>query len=263
MDHDLKGRVAVITGASAGIGEATAERLAAQGMDLVLGARRLERLEEIATRLREAHGVAVTPAVLDVCDAASCDAFARTVADVAADRGVEVLVGNAGLARGVARLAEGTADDERDWETMFETNVMGLLRVIRRLVPDMVARRRGTVVNVGSLAGIETYEGGGVYCATKSSVRVISRALRLELLGTGVKVSCVNPGLVETEFSMVRFEGDQAKADSVYAGMTPLTGDDIAASIEWIASLPRPMNIEEVTLYPTDQVSAQKVHRST
>lgn len=261
MAHDLAGRLAVITGASAGIGEAAAERLAAQGLDLVLGARRVDRLEALAQRLTEAHGVKVVPAALDVCDAASCDAFARVVAETAGDRGVEVLVANAGLARGVARLAEGGEGDEADWETMFDTNVMGTLRVIRRLVPGMVEHGRGTVVTLGSLAGIETYEGGGVYCATKASVRVISRALRLELLGTGVRVCCVNPGMVETEFSVVRFDGDQAKADSVYDGMTPLTGDDIAAAIEWVVCLPLSMNIEEVTTYPTDQVSAQKVHR--
>lgn len=260
--QQLRGQVAVVTGATAGIGAATAERLAARGLDLVLGARRAERLQERAAALRADHGVEVLAAPLDVREGDSVGAFGDAAEVFAGERGVALLVNNAGLARGVARIPEAGPGDEDDWAEMLETNVMGLLRVTRRFVAGMVARDRGHVVNLGSVAGIETYEGGSVYCASKASVRVISRALRLELLGTAVRVTCVNPGLVETEFSMVRL-GDAEKAAAVYAGMTPCTADDVARCIEWCATLPAHMNVEEVQVQPTDQASAQKVHRRT
>ncbi len=257
---DLEGGMAVITGASAGIGAAVAARLAARGLDLVLGARRTDRLESLAAALTQEHGVGVCAHALDVRDSVSVEAFAQAAEDFAGDRGVAVLVNNAGLARGVARIPSATAESEDDWAEMFDTNVMGLLRVTRRFVADMVARDRGHIVNLGSLAGIETYEGGSVYCATKASVRVITRALRLELLGTRVRVTCVNPGLVETEFSLVRLQ-DADQAAGVYAGMTPCTADDVARCIQWCVGLPAHMSIEEIQVQPVDQASAQKVHR--
>ncbi len=252
--------VVVITGASAGIGAATARLFAARGAHLVLGARRVDRVRALADELQAAHGIRAIGSSLDVRDVASIEAFVESARAFVGAAGVAVLVNNAGLARGVAHIPHATEDDERGWEEMFDVNVMGLLRVTRRFVGDMVARGAGHVINLGSLAGIETYEGGAVYCATKSSVRVVTRALRLELLGTGVKVTCINPGLVETEFSVVRL-GTQEQADAVYAGMTPLTGADVAEAILWTACLPAHMNIEEVQLQPTDQASAQKVHR--
>jgi len=257
---DLSGRVAVVTGASSGIGAATARRLAARGMALVLGARRLARLEALAGTLADEHGVEAIACPLDVRDPASVDAFCARARAHAGERGVHLLVNDAGLARGVARLPDATAADEEDWREVLETNVLGLLRTTRRLLPDMVARDAGHVVNLGSLAGIEAYEGGAVYCASKAAVRSITRALRLELLGTAVRVTCLNPGLVETEFSNVRLR-DDARADAVYAGMTPLTGDEIARAIEWVATLPAFMSIEEMTILPQDQVSARKVAR--
>lgn len=257
---DLSGRVAVITGASAGIGAATARRLAARGMALVLGARRVERLRALADALVSEHGVQAVPLALDVRDAASVTAFVAGAQHAAGARGVHLLLNNAGLARGVARLPAATAADEEDWRAMLDTNVLGLLRTTRAFLPDMVARDAGHVVNLGSLAGLETYEGGAVYCASKAAVRVISKALRLELLGTGVRVTCLNPGLVETEFSNVRLR-DDAKADAVYADMTPLTADDVARAVEWVAMLPAYMSIEEMTIQPQDQASAQKVAR--
>ncbi len=256
----LRGRVAAITGASAGIGAACARSLAARGMDLLLGARRTERLAGLARELRAECGVRVTDVALDVRDAASVETFARSAEALAAGRGVHLLLNNAGLALGVVRLPDATAEDERDWETVFDTNVLGLLRVTRRLLPDMVARRSGHVINLGSLAGIETYEGGAVYCASKAAVRVLSKALRLELLGSDVRVTCINPGLVQTEFSVVRLR-DQARADAVYRGMTPLTAQDIARAVAWVAELPAAMNIEELDLQPVDQASAQRVFR--
>jgi NADP-dependent 3-hydroxy acid dehydrogenase YdfG len=245
----MQARVAVVTGASAGIGRATAVRLAELGMTLVVGARRQARLESLADELRTRFGVRVVAHPLDVRDAASVARFAGAAHAAAADGGVAVLVNNAGLA------------DEADWELMIDTNVMGLLRTTRAFVPDMVARGRGHVVNMGSLAGVETYEGGAVYCASKAAVRVLSRGLRLELLGTGVRVTCVNPGLVaETEFSSVRL-GDDARARDVYAGMTPLTADDVARAIAWAVTQPDHVGVEELLLQPTDQAAAQKVHR--
>jgi len=259
-DTDLGGQVAVVTGASAGIGAAAARRLAARGMKLALGARRCDRLEALAGELRAAHGVEVLPMELDVRDADSVDAFGQAVEEFAGPSGVHLLLNNAGLARGVTRLPAATAEDERDWAEMLDVNVMGLLRMTRRFLPRMVERGAGHVINLGSLAGIETYEGGAVYCASKSAVRVINRALRYELLGSGVRVTCINPGLVETEFSIVRL-GDEDSAAAVYAGMKPLGADEIARAIEWVATLPEFMNIEELNLQPTDQASAQRVHR--
>ena len=264
---DLTGHVAVVTGASAGIGEAVARRLAARGMHLVLGARRLERVESLAGELAERHGTRCRALPVDVRQAAQvvafvaeAEAFAGEAHSAAGAAGVHLLVNNAGLAAGLARVPTATDADEADWANMLETNVMGLLRVTRALLPGMVERARGHVISIGSLAGLETYEGGSVYCASKAAVRIISKAMRLELIGSGVRVCCINPGLVDTEFSLVRL-GDQQKADAVYNGMTPLTGDEVARSVEWVAQLPGFMNIEELNLQPTDQASAQKVHR--
>jgi 3-hydroxy acid dehydrogenase / malonic semialdehyde reductase len=260
-DTLLAGRVAVITGASSGIGAATAAELAARGMSLVLGARRTERLESLARQLAVAHGVQAVGLPLDVRSAPSVDAFAEAASRFAGTDGVAVLVNNAGLAHGIARIPTATSADEAGWEDMFAVNVLGLLRVTRRFVPGMVSRDRGHVINLGSLAGIETYEGGSVYCASKASVRVLSKALRLELLATSVRVTCINPGLVTgNEFSLVRLGSDE-KARAVYAGMTPLDSADIARTIAWVVSQPPHVNFEELDVQPVDQASAQKVHR--
>ena len=257
----LAGHIAVVTGASAGIGAACARRLAAEGMHVALGARRLERLQTLADELRRAHGVRTLAVALDVTDPESVAAFGEAVDAFAGEDGVHLLLNNAGMARGVVRIPDATRADEDDWERMLAVNVMGLLRTTRRFIGGMRARDRGHVVNLGSLAGIETYEGGAVYCATKASVRVLSRALRLELLGSRVRVTCINPGMVETEFSVVRL-GDQQRADAVYAGMTPATAEDVAEAVAWVALQPLHLNVEELWLQPTDQASAQKVHRA-
>jgi NADP-dependent 3-hydroxy acid dehydrogenase YdfG len=260
-DRPLAGRWAAITGASAGIGEATARRLAAAGMSLALGARRLPRLQELAHELSAAHAVQAEAIALDVREPASVAAFAQAAERAAGAAGVHLLVNNAGLARGVARIPTATEADEAGWEEMLAVNVLGLLRVTRRFVQPMVARGGGHVIHMGSLAGLETYEGGSVYCASKAAVRVISKALRLELLGSGVRVTCINPGLVnETEFSRVRLGSDE-KAAAVYAGMKPLSADDVARAVAWVAALPAHVNIEELDLQPVDQASAQRVFR--
>lgn len=247
---DLRGTWAVVTGASAGIGAATARKLAALGCNLVLGARRVDRLEALA---RELSGVEVRALPLDVTSRESCEAFAAAI------DAPDVLINNAGLARGTDLLAEGK---EEDWREMVETNLLGLLRVTRLLLPKMIARGRGTIVNVGSIAGIEAYPRGAVYCATKAGVRSITKALRHELLGTGVRVTNVEPGAVETEFSLVRYRGDADRAKEVYRGFTPLRAEDIAQVIAFVVSRPAHVTIEEMVVYPTAQASPMAVHRS-
>lgn len=248
---NLKGSWAVVTGASAGIGAATARELAALGCNLVLGARRVERLEALRDELA---GVEVRALPLDVTSRESCEAFASAIETP------EILVNNAGLARGTEFLVEG---DEEVWRIMMETNLMGLLRVTRLFLPKMIERKRGTIVNVGSVAGLEPYPRGAVYCATKSGVRSISKALRHELLGTGVRVSNIEPGAVETEFSVVRYKGDTERAKEVYRGWTPLVARDVAQAIAFVVSRPAHMTIEEMVIYPTDQAGTMAVHRSS
>jgi serine 3-dehydrogenase len=249
-------RTVLVTGASAGIGAACARAFAGAGARLLLAARRAERLEALAAELRDAHGTESRLLELDVRDA---EAVASTLGALAPEWAeVDVLVNNAGLGRGLAKAHEGSP---ADWDEMVDTNVKGLLYVTRAVVPGMVARGRGHVVNIGSVAGHEVYPGGAVYCATKHAVGAITKGLRMDLLGTGVRVSTVDPGMVETEFSLVRFQGDQERADRVYAGMTPLVADDIADAVLWCATRPPHVNIDEIIVKPTDQASATLVNR--
>jgi NADP-dependent 3-hydroxy acid dehydrogenase YdfG len=238
--------IAVVTGASSGIGAATARRLSKEGYDVVLGARRMDRLEEVAA---ETGGRSLE---LDVRDPASVRAFADAI------EGVDVLVNNAGLASGFGPLRE--IDDERV-EVMWETNVLGLLRVTRALLDKLEASGGGHIVNVGSIAGFETYKGGGGYTASKHAVRAITRTLRLELLGKPVRVTEVAPGLVETEFSIVRFDGDKDLAKKTYAGLTPLSADDIADCIAWAVTRPPHVNVDEIVVRPLDQATVDHVNR--
>lgn len=250
----LLDRVVLVTGASSGIGLACAEAFARAGARLVLAARRTDRLEALAARL----DTDVAVVTLDVRDRAAVDA---AIAGLGPAWGaVDVLVNNAGLAAGFAPLPDGDPDD---WDRMLDTNVRGLLAVTRAVVPGMVARGRGHVINLGSIAGHETYPNGAVYCASKAAVDRITQGLRLDLLGTGVRVSTVDPGMVETEFSVVRFAGDADRADQVYEGMTPLTADDVAETIVWVVDRPAHVQVAEVILLPTDQASATRVARRT
>jgi serine 3-dehydrogenase len=248
----------LITGASAGIGASCARAFAAEGARLVLAARRKERLEELARELGEAHGTECVLLELDVRDAKSVAAALEGLREEW--RRIDVLVNNAGMGRGLDKMWEGSPVD---WDEMVDTNVKGLLYVTGAVVPGMVERGRGHVINIGSVAGHEVYPGGTVYCATKHAVGAITRGLRLDLVGTGVRVSTVDPGMVETEFSMVRFRGDRERADRVYAGMTPLTPDDIADAVLWCATRPPHVNIDEIILKSTDQASSTLVHRRT
>lgn len=243
-------RVAVVTGASSGIGEATARGLAAAGFKVVLGARRQDRLGAIAKEL----GGRGLP--LDVRDPASIGAF---VDAIRADYGqVEILVNNAGLAAGLQPLAEGSDDD---WVQMMETNVLGVLRVTKAMLPLLRRSPRGHIVNLGSVAGFEVYPGGVGYTASKHAVRAITRTLRLELMGEPIRVTEIEPGMVETEFSLVRFKGDQQRAATVYQGMQPLTGGDVADCIVWAVTRPPHVNIDEMVVRPIAQATTRDVAR--
>ncbi|HUH11830.1 MAG TPA: SDR family NAD(P)-dependent oxidoreductase [Longimicrobiales bacterium] len=253
MDR-LKGRLALVTGATAGIGEAVARALAARAVRLILAARREERLRALAEELREAHGVEVRTEVLDVRDRARVLALGERLA---ADGLVpDILVNNAGLASGLAPLHEG---DFADWDRMIETNVTGLLNVSRALLPAMVARDSGHVVNIGSIAGRQPYPGGNVYVATKFAVRGLTQALNADLLGTRLRCSNIEPGLVETEFSEVRFHGDSERAKRVYEGYQPLRPEDIADAVVYVVGAPEHVNVQELLLVPTAQRSATLV----
>jgi 3-hydroxy acid dehydrogenase / malonic semialdehyde reductase len=242
----------VITGASSGIGRATALGFARLGHPLVLGARRREKLEDTAEACRKAGAAEVLALPLDVTDLASITAFAEQAGTP------EILVNNAGMARG--RDAVDKVKDE-DIVAMIDTNVTGLLRVTRAFLPGMIARKRGHVVNMGSYAAHGAYEGGIVYVPSKHAVRAISQVMRLELSGTGLRVTEIDPGLVETEFSVVR-TGSEEKAKEVYKGFTPLVAEDIADVIVWAATRPAHVNISEVVLTPVAQASLTKVHKS-
>ena len=243
-------RIAVVTGASSGIGEATARGLRAAGFFVVLGARREDRLMAVA---RELGGRGLP---LDVRDLASIDAF---TAAIAAEYGqVEILINNAGLAAGLQPLAQGNDDD---WVQMMETNVLGLLRVTRAMLPLLRRAPRAHIVNLGSVAGFEVYPGGVGYTASKHAVRAITKTLRLELMGEPIRVTEIEPGMVETEFSLVRFKGDRERASNVYQGMQPLTGADVADCIVWVVTRPPHVNVDEMVVRPIAQATARDVAR--
>jgi NADP-dependent 3-hydroxy acid dehydrogenase YdfG len=246
----------LITGATSGIGAACAETFAARGWKLLLAARRTDRLDAARRRLGDAHGVEVLTWTLDVRDRRAVEAWAREAGPHLTT--LDVLVNNAGLARGLASVHDGDPDD---WDEMIDTNVKGLLYVTRAVTPHLVVRACGDVVNVGSVAGRWVYPKGAAYCASKFAVRALTEGLRLDLNGTGVRVTTVDPGLVETEFSLVRFHGDADKAMKPYAGLTPLSAQDVAETIAWVVERPRHVNVAEVVLYPTDQASPTVAHR--
>lgn len=238
-------RTALITGASSGFGRATAQLLAARGFRLVLLARRRERLEQLAEQL---HGVAVHVMPVDISDA---DALNLALAELPpAFIEVDVLINNAGLALGLSPAQEA---DLEQWVTMVETNIVGLMRITHRLLPGMVARNRGHIINIGSIAGSWPYPGSNVYGATKAFVQQFSRNLRADLLGTAVRITNIDPGLAETEFSEVRFRGDRTRAAEVYTGTQPLTAEDVAATIDWVIGAPPHVNINALEIMPVCQ----------
>lgn len=240
--------IAVVTGASSGIGAATARHLAAAGYDLILGARRMDKLQAVAEPL------GAKALALDVTDAQSVEAFCAQI------QSVHVLVNNAGGALGVETVAE-SVDDK--WERMYDTNVLGTMRMVRGLLPKMEASGAGHIIVIGSVAGIEVYPGGGGYTAAKHAVKAVTETLRVELVGKPVRVTEIAPGLVETEFSIVRFGGDTDRAKKPYLGMTPLTADDVADAIVWAVTRPAHVNIDTLVIKPLDQATATLIHRKT
>lgn len=254
----LENQIILITGASSGIGTACAKIFAGAGAKLILAARRLERLQELADTLSQEFSVEIHLLQLDVRDRIAVESAISTLPPSWSD--IDILINNAGLSRGLDKLHEGNF---QDWEEMIDTNIKGLLYLSRYVVPGMVSRDRGHVVNLGSIAGHQTYPGGNVYCATKAAVRVISEGLKQDLLGTPVRVTSVDPGMVETEFSEVRFHGNIERANKVYQGVTPLTADDVADVIFFCVTRSPHVNINEVVLMPVDQASATLVNRRT
>jgi NADP-dependent 3-hydroxy acid dehydrogenase YdfG len=248
MAADREQRTAVVTGASSGIGEATARALAKAGFEVVAAARRVERCEKLAA---EIGGRAVK---LDVTDPDSVAALAEAVPDAA------VLINNAGGALGLEPVAEA---DEEKWRTMYESNVMGVMRVTKALLPALERSGDGFVVVVGSVAGVEVYPGGAGYTAAKHAARAVTETLRIELLGKPIRVSEVAPGMVETEFSVVRFGGDEGRAAQVYEGLRPLSGDDVADMIAYVVTRPPHVDVDYVSIKPTDQATATVVHRDS
>jgi NADP-dependent 3-hydroxy acid dehydrogenase YdfG len=257
MRSRLADQIVFVTGASTGIGAACAKAFAAEGARLLLAARRLDRMQAAEPELRAAGAADVRLLVLDVRDAAAVQRAVDTLPP--AWKAVEVLVNNAGLSRGLDKLHEGSRDD---WDEMIDTNVKGVLHVDRAVVPLLVARGRGTVIHLGSIAGRQVYPGGNVYCASKHAVLALNEGLRLDLLGTGVRVATVDPGMVAaTEFSLVRFHGDAERASAVYRGMTPLRPEDVAELIVYVATRPPHVNVAETIILPTDQASSTNVYR--
>lgn len=258
MAVDLDGKNVLVTGASSGIGHACAEAFAERGCRLLLAARRKDRLDELASTLRARHEVEVLTTSLDVRDSGAVESW---VGGLTGEwRGIDILVNNAGLSRGIEPLHEG---DISDWEEMIDTNLKGLLYVTRAVLPGMVDRGHGHVINIGSIAGHEVYPGGNVYCATKHAVTALNRGLAIDTLGTGVRVSSVDPGIVETEFSLVRFHGDAKRASGVYDGLDPLTPADVAEAVLFCATRPKNANVREMILTAGAQASAVHAHRSS
>ncbi len=252
----LKGKIVFITGASAGIGAATAKAFAAEGARLLLAARRAGKLAEVASRALELGAAAVHSIDLDVRNR---HAVQRAIDELPPEWAeIEVLVNNAGLSRGMDKLYTGKIED---WEEMIDTNIKGLLYVARSVVPGMVVRRRGHVVTLGSMAGEMVYPNGAVYCGSKAAARTINDGLREDLLGTPVRVTSIDPGMVETDFSLVRFHGDQHRAAKVYKGLKALTAEDVADAILWAVTRPDHVNIARISLSPVNQANTLLIHR--
>jgi NADP-dependent 3-hydroxy acid dehydrogenase YdfG len=255
----LKDKWVLITGASSGFGAAAARAFGVEGAKLLLGARRVDRLEKVAAEARQAGALEAHFHVLDVTKTPSVETFvAWARGKMGGQKDLHVLINNAGGAHGQDTVAEGR---DADWETMLQTNVLGVLRVTRAALPLMPHDAGASIINIGSVAGHTAYEGGAVYCAAKAGELQITRALRMELNGTGIRVGTVDPGLAETDFSLVRFKGNAKRAENVYEGMNPLTAEDIAEILVWVASRPPHVNIDELLVKPVDQAAMHKIYR--
>ncbi len=250
-------KTALITGASSGIGAATARVLAASGYDLVITARRAERLQTLSDELEKDFGIKVLALGFDIRDRIQTESAIGALPRHF--RGIDVLVNNAGLASGLDLLDEG---DTLDWEKMIDTNIKGVLYITRVVSQGMIERGQGGhIVNIGSIAGTQVYEKGAVYCASKHALHALSEGMRIDLLSHGIRVSEVRPGMVETEFSLVRFHGDQTRADAVYEGVQALSPEDVAGAIGWVVSLPAHVNVNDIVITPTQQANAFYTYR--
>ncbi|UCD95369.1 MAG: SDR family oxidoreductase [Candidatus Zixiibacteriota bacterium] len=254
----IKGKIALVTGASAGIGYACAKVFAREGARLILAARRADRLKRFAENLKKKHGTDSYLFMLDVRDQKAVEAKIKGLP--AKWQKIDILINNAGLSRGLSKIHEA---ELLDWEEMIDTNVKGLLYVSRAVIPGMVKRKKGHIINIGSIAGHEVYPGGNVYCATKHAVDALTKGMQIDLVDTPIRVSTVDPGMVETEFSMVRFRGDKNQASAVYKGLKPLTGEDIAEGILFCVTRPPHVNIHQLSIMPTAQASATIAHRKS
>lgn len=253
---DLKGKIVLVTGASSGIGKACAQAFARSGAHLVLCARNRVLLEDVAHKIREETGVTVYSGVVDVRDRAAVESFFHSLSPALTQS--DILINNAGLAKGLDKLYEGQTED---WDEMIDTNIKGLLYFTRCAIPGMIERGGGHVINIGSIAGTAAYPNGAVYCATKAAVKMISDGLRMDIAEYPIRVTNIQPGMVETNFSVVRFEGDRQRAANVYQGIAPLTAEDIAEIAVFAASRPAHVQIGEITVTATHQASAMVVHR--
>ncbi len=256
----IAGKLALVTGATSGIGESIARRFAADGAHLVLWARRADRLKQIGPELHAAHGVSVHVDAVDVRDRAAVNAAAARLVGAGGIGVPDILVNNAGLAAGLAKVQDGDPDD---WDRMIDTNLKGLLNVSRAVMPAMVQRGTGHVVNIGSTAGHQVYQSGNVYNATKFGVKALTEGMNLDVAGTMLRVSAVDPGHVRTEFADVRFKGDQAKVEKTYEGFRPLSPGDVADVVDYIVNLPEHVNIADAIVLPTAQRSVHLIHRDS
>jgi NADP-dependent 3-hydroxy acid dehydrogenase YdfG len=253
---EMKNKIVFVTGASSGIGKSCARIFAKNGAKLLLCARREDRLNKISQELESKFGTDIYSFPLDVRNRVEVDRAIDALPEKW--QKIDILINNAGLARGLSKLHQGLIDD---WDEMIDTNVKGLLYISRKIIPGMVERNSGDIINIGSIAGHEVYPGGAAYCASKHAVDAVTKGLRMDLVDTSLRVCTVDPGLVETEFSIVRFHGNTDRANSVYEGLKPLTGDDIAETVFYCASRPAHIQIAEVILFPTAQRSATIVQR--
>jgi NADP-dependent 3-hydroxy acid dehydrogenase YdfG len=259
MKMPLKNKWVLITGASSGFGAAAARMFGAEGARLLLGARRTDRLEKVAAEACQAGAPEAHFHVLDVTQTSSVDAFmVWATGKMGGPRELCVLINNAGGAHGQDTVAEGR---DADWETTLQTNVLGVLRVTRAALPLLPHDAGASIINIGSNAGHAAYEGAAAYCAAKAGELQITRVLRFELNGTGIRVSTVDPGMVKTDFSLVRYKGDARRAEKVYEGVNPLTAEDIAEILVWVASRPPHVNIDELLVKPVDQAAMHKIYR--
>jgi 3-hydroxy acid dehydrogenase / malonic semialdehyde reductase len=257
-NKNLEKQIVLITGASSGIGAACAKLFAGAGARLILAARRSDRLQQLAEDLHKNFSTEIYSLPLDVRDIKAVESAISQLPSSWSD--INILINNAGLSRGLDKFHEASI---QDWEEMIDTNIKGLLYLTRFVLPGMVSRDSGHVVNIGSIAGHQTYPKGNVYCGTKAAVKAITEGLKQDLLGTSIRVTAVDPGMVETEFSEVRFHGDTERAKKVYQGVTPLTPDDVADVVLFCVTRPAHVNINEVILMPVDQASATLVNRNS